>query len=134
MQTLSRHFLQTEKETEALIFAMQRSALSNVPFHADTKFITRYFSENFPVHLAVHEISPVMKTPEEYTLPHVHDGEDEVNIIISRNNLVYKIQLDNDEYIVENNSSIWIPAGMQHSANVIKGSGYFITMRMTKEI
>ena len=106
-------------------------ALSNVPFHKNEKSITRYFAENFPVHVAVHKVSHVSAPPAEYTDLHIHDDSDEINIIISQENLQYKIELGNDKYIVHSNSCIWIPRGMLHSANVLKGSGYFIAMRLT---
>jgi hypothetical protein len=115
---------------QSLIFKMMTVPLSYVPFHSNTPFITRYLAENFPVYIAVHEVSMVIKAPTEYTQPHVHNDCDEINIILSQSNLVYKIQLDDEEYIVSSNSSIWIPRGTLHSANVLKGSGYFIAMRI----
>ena len=130
MQALINSLSFTKKEEQALLFSMLPVPLSNVPFHNNTAAITRYFAANFPLHLAVHEVSPVLAPPMEYTLPHLHNDCDEINIIISQQKLLYKIRLGNDEYLVKNNSSIWIPKGMLHSANVLKGSGYFITMRL----
>jgi mannose-6-phosphate isomerase-like protein (cupin superfamily) len=122
--------LATNHETQELIFKMLPKALGNVPFHQNTACITRFFAENFPMHLAVHEVSPVTAPPKEYTQPHIHEEDDEVNIILSNDLLVYKIQMGSDEYCVSNNGAIWIPRGTVHSANVLKGAGYFITMRM----
>jgi quercetin dioxygenase-like cupin family protein len=130
MQTLIKKIRAAKKEDPSFIFNMLPAALSNVPFHKDEKSITRYFAENFPVHLAVHKVSYVLAAPAEYTEPHVHDDHDEINIIISQQNLQYKIQLGKEEHIVGSNSCIWIPRGMLHAANVIKGSGYFVAMRM----
>jgi hypothetical protein len=115
---------------QASIFKMLPVALSNVPFHANTESITRLFAEKFPVHLAVHEVSPVKVAPEEYTQPHIHDDCDEINIILSQQHLLYKIQVGNDEFAVGNNSCIWIPRYTIHAANVLEGAGYFITMRL----
>ncbi len=115
---------------QASIFEMLPVALSNVPFHANTKSITRYFAERFPVFLAVHEVSPVSITPPEYTQPHIHEDSDEINIILSNQTLLYKIQLHNDEFVVRNNASIWIPRYTIHSANVLEGHGFFITIRL----
>jgi mannose-6-phosphate isomerase-like protein (cupin superfamily) len=112
------------------LFDMLPSSLSSVPFHADVEQITRYFAKGFPVHLAIHEISPVRETPEVYTQPHVHMDNDEINIIISTDRLRYKIQLEEEHFVVDNNTSIWIPRGMVHSANVLDGAGYFITVRL----
>lgn len=115
-----------------LIFNMIMSALSNVPFHKDTRSITRFIAEDFPLHLAIHEVSPVILPQAEYTEPHIHDDFDEVNIILSPNSLLYKIQLGEEEYTVNNNSAIWIPKGTLHSANVLREWGYFITLRINK--
>ena len=130
MQTLIKKIRPAKKEDPSFIFNMLPAALSNVPFHKDEKSITRYFAENFPVHLAVHKVSYVLAPPQQYTEPHVHDDSDEINIIISQQNLQYSIRLGDEEHIVRNNSCIWIPKGMIHSANVLKGSGYFIAMRL----
>jgi hypothetical protein len=113
-----------------LIFDMLPAALAQVPFHRNAACITRYFAEDFPVHLAIHEISPVSAPPAEYTDPHLHEDFDEINILISSSRLVYKIVLGADEYTVASNSSIWIPRGMLHSANVLEGSGFYIAMRL----
>ena len=109
---------------------MLPQALSNIPFHQNTPCINRLVAGDFPLHLAIHEVSPVLAPPKEYTQMHVHYDEDEVNIILSNDLLVYKIQLGSDEYCVSNNASIWIPRGMMHAANVLKGSGYFITIKL----
>jgi hypothetical protein len=130
MQTLIDKLpVQKNKET-SFIFKMLPSALSKVSFHENTIAITRYFADDFPVHLAVHKVSPVITAPKEYTLPHLHEDSDEMNIILSEHSLLYKINLGADEYTVSNNSCIWIPRGMIHAANVLRGSGYFITMRI----
>lgn len=130
MQTIIDALPYPKEKKSPFIFTMAASALSAVPFHQDTKSIRRYFSEKFPVHIAVHEVSPVIFPPEEYTQLHKHHDHDEINIIISPHNLVYKICLDDEQYTVTNNSCIWIPRGMMHPANVLKGSGYFIAMRL----
>jgi mannose-6-phosphate isomerase-like protein (cupin superfamily) len=112
------------------IFDMKQAALSDVPFHNNTASITRYIARQFPLHMAVHRVSPVMMTPPAYTQPHVHHDYNEINIIISDEQLEYKILLGNNEYVVRNNSSIWIPMGTIHAANVLRGSGYFIAIRV----
>jgi mannose-6-phosphate isomerase-like protein (cupin superfamily) len=128
MQTLITEFPFAKNEEQSHIFEMLPRALSNVPFHRNTRWIRRYFADNFPFHLAVHEVSPVSIPPREYTEPHVHEEHNEINIIISQQDLLYKIQLGHNKYTVSNNSCIWIPKGMIHAANVLKGSGHFITM------
>jgi mannose-6-phosphate isomerase-like protein (cupin superfamily) len=122
--------LPAQKLAKSHIFEMLPSALSNVPFHYNTPVITRFFAEKFPLHMAVHQVSPIQEPPLEYTEAHLHEEHDEINIIISSEELVYKIQLETEEFTVTNNACIWIPAGMIHSANVLKGSGYFIAARL----
>ncbi len=119
---------------ESLIFNMEKAPLSSVPFHFNSESIERFFSKDFPVHFAIHEVLDVDSAPPEYTEVHVHEDHHEMNAIISRNCLEYKIVLGDKTYQVNSNSSIWIPAGMPHSANVIKGDGFFIAMRIEKSI
>ena len=130
MQVLVSQAMPDKRVTEPMICNMLPAALSEVPFHKNTRSITRLFAEDFPVHLAIHEVSAVTEAPASYTEPHMHADSDEINIIVSANTLWYKIQLGATEYIVQNNAAIWIPRGLIHSANVLHGSGYFITLRL----
>ncbi len=117
------------KKYENFIFKNSTAPLSTIPFHADVPYIERYFSEGFPLHLAIHKVSDANEF-QEYTKPHSHDVH-EINIIIGdENNLEYLVQLGDEVFEVRSNSSIWIPSGLQHSANVIKGSGYYIAIRL----
>jgi mannose-6-phosphate isomerase-like protein (cupin superfamily) len=130
MQALINNFFFATPENRPLISTMLQAALSDVPFHTNTNAVKRYVAKDFPVLVAVHEVSAITSTPAEYTQPHVHEDEDEINIIVSTEELLYKIQLGEEIFTVQSNSSIWIPRGVIHSANVLKGAGYFITMRM----
>lgn len=130
MQRMLSSFPFFDINEHAHIFNMIPMALSNVPFHKNTKAITRYVADDFPVHVAVHEVSPVLFPPVEYTQPHVHEEHDEINIIISQHDLLYRIQIGDDKYTVGNNSCIWIPRGTVHAANVLKGAGHFVTLRL----
>ncbi len=117
---------------DTLVFNMGVAPLSSVPFHSDTDCIERYFSSTFPLHFAVHEVSETEFPPEEYTQVHIHENHHEMNAIISSNELEYRITLGEKDYLVKNNASIWIPAGVPHSANVIKGTGFFFAIRIEK--
>jgi len=130
MQMLVGQALGEKRSKEPVICHMLQAPLSDVPFHRSTRSITRLFAEEFPLHLAIHEVSPVTTAPGAYTEPHVHEEEDEINIILSSGTLWYKIQLGATEYVVQNNSCIWVPRGMTHAANVLHGTGYFITLRL----
>lgn len=122
--------LSAGNKLESMIAMLLPAALANVPFHSNSPAVKRYTAPGFPVHLAVHEISPLIKTPLEYTQPHIHNDEDEVNLIVSAKNLVYKIQVGPEVFIVSNNAGIWIPKGVLHAANVIEGAGFFVTIRI----
>jgi hypothetical protein len=130
MQTMCNNPFLLRKDIQSLIHSLAPVPLSNVPFHYNTPSITRFFAENLPVYLAVHEVSPVSAPPPVYTFPHVHKDFDELNIILSSEKLIYSIQLDGEENIISNNSSIYIPRGIIHSANVLEGQGFFITLRL----
>lgn len=133
MQTIIDNLLSPDIDTRALLFDMPAVPLSNVPFHDNTPSITRFFAGDFPLHMAVHEVSPVRFPPPEYTRLHVHEDFDEINVILSPKRLRYRIRLGEDEYTVENNRCIWIPRGTPHAANVLEGNGYFITLRLNAE-
>jgi hypothetical protein len=98
--------IQGNNEIENFIFKMLPASLSEVPFHHDTESITRYFAGQFPWHLAVHHVSRISSPPENYTFPHLHTDNDEINVILSPNKLLYKIRIGGDERIVENNSAL----------------------------
>lgn len=112
------------------IFPNIDTPLSNIPYHADVTCIRRLFAENFPCHLAVHHITDAL-TPVQYTQPHTHTV-DEINIIIPNPNddLEYNIQIGEDIMTLNGHNSIWIPAGVEHSANVVSGNGYYIAIRL----
>jgi len=110
-----------------LIHVGKNQPLDTIPFHNDIRSIDRIAWERFPVHLAVHHINGIDRMPERYVEAHTHE-EPEVNIIMSDGELVYEIGLGDETYTVTAPAAIWIPPGLSHSANVIRGSGYFACM------
>lgn len=74
-----------------------------------------------------HELYEVTSGVRNYCEPHRHDV-DEINILLSQGHLLYDIRLGDERYEVEAPSSIYIPAGLVHSANVIEGSGFFVAV------
>ena len=119
------------KAYASLIFENKFSPLSTIPFHKDVEGLDRYFAEGFPYHLAIHHIHSMEQQPEAYTVPHEHSYP-ELNIIIG-NELCYAITLGGERYELTGNHSVWIPAGVAHSANVLLGSGYFVAMRFDRQ-
>jgi hypothetical protein len=108
--------------------------LHYVPFHANgIAPLTRRVMAGAGVlpqvekHVVAHELREVSAGFRSYCEPHVHDCA-EINILLSMSRLVYEIRLGDEVYIVEAPATIYIPAGLLHSANVIEGSGFFLAM------
>lgn len=109
-----------------LINNMQFSPLSSIPFHSDIKCIERIVAKEFPFHVAIQHITGAQSMPRDYTRLHTHDVP-EINIVLGNTDeLVHGIHLGAEFYEVKSPSTIWIPPHLEHSANVISGSGYFI--------
>ena len=118
------------KQNQHLIHHNVPSPLSTVAHHHDVACIERFFSDTYPMHLAIHKVTDADDI-DQYTDPHSHDVP-EINIIISdtEGELVYEIQLAEEIFQVSSNATVWIPAGLTHASNVISGSGYFIAIRL----
>jgi len=118
----------------SLIVEHEESPLSSVIAHRDVDCITRYFAAGAFMHLATHRISDAEPAHREYTDLHVH-AEPELNVIIpDESGLVYRIGLGDEEFVITRNSSVWIPPGVPHSANVISGSGHFVALRINSNL
>ena len=83
-------------------------------------------------HVASHLVLENYKSKElwQYTKNHIHEY-DEIDIIISLDDeLSYKYELDNKEKIISSPTLIYIPAGVNHRAEVIRGTGIFICIHL----
>ncbi|MEW6043464.1 MAG: AraC family ligand binding domain-containing protein [Thermoproteota archaeon] len=104
--------------------------LSQIPFHgrAPIKRLSMLSKKLVPksnTHVAVHFVDSKKKF-SQYSFPHKHDC-DEINLILSeKGKLTYKIQLGDETYRVSSPSTIFIPKGVRHSANVVSGTGIFV--------
>lgn len=109
------------------------SSIENVAFHNKSKApLKRIFLLSEPnihehgVRVVVHEIKKVPKNVPEYCELHTHKY-DEINLILSETGkLVYRIQLGDEVFTVTSPAAVYIPSGLKHSANVIKGKGLFV--------
>jgi hypothetical protein len=130
---VSDPFSPSQKKTifHSLIYKNVISPLSSVANHHDVECIERFFAEQFPLHLAIHRVNDAQEQNREYTELHSHT-EQEINIIIGDKNteLEYTIQLGDEVHYVKSNTSIWIPSNLQHASNVLKGSGFFVALRL----
>jgi len=104
--------------------------LSKIPFHgkAPIKRLSMLNKQTIPesnTHVAVHFVDSKKKIPDYSTL-HKHNF-DEINLILSENGkLIYEIQFDNEIYKVTSPSTVFIPKGVKHRAQVISGKGIFV--------
>lgn len=139
MSSAARVIRPVELETSnnkysALISTGLVQPLHHVPFHSNgTAPLTRRLMAGTDVlpqvkkHLVAHELRQVSAEFRSYCEPHAHDCM-EINILLSMSRLVYEIRLADEVYIVEAPATIYIPAGLIHSANVIEGTGFFLAM------
>ncbi|XXX79831.1 hypothetical protein WMF30_13760 [Sorangium sp. So ce134] len=130
MDLFTRAISAEERLDETVLCTNVPSPLSSVAFHQDVECIRRFFAAGFPVHLAVHRVERAEPARRDYTALHTHDGP-EINLILpDPAGLEYRIELGDSVHHVTESTSIWIPPGVPHSANVVRGSGYLITMRL----
>lgn len=112
--------------------------LSEVQFHkkAPIERISMLSKKTIPeskIHVAIHFVDAINKKISKYSILHKHDV-DEVNILLSQNDkLVYEIQLDDEVYKVSSPVTIFIPKGVNHRADVISGSGFFVCLIMSNK-
>jgi homogentisate 1,2-dioxygenase len=112
-------------------------SLANIPFHskAPIKRVSLLSKKLIPqskIHAAVHFVNTKKKMPQ-YSKLHKHNA-DEINLILSESGkLVYQIQLGNETYRVLSPSSIFIPKGLRHKAEVLSGKGIFICMILSNK-
>jgi len=103
----------------------------NFPFHSNIQELTRLVAKDTPYHISVHQIKNLKESPEIYVELHKHKT-DELNIILAADgeDLVYRIQIEDDIQEVSAPCFIWIPKDKAHSANAIKGRGTYICIIM----
>lgn len=111
--------------------------LSKVPFHSKspvkrTLMLGKKIIPISNIHLAVHLVD-VNKKISKYSTLHKHDV-DEVNLILSHDNtLVYEIQIEDEIYKVKSPSTVFIPKGINHRADVVSGKGFFVCLIMSNK-
>ncbi|WP_437572675.1 hypothetical protein [Sorangium sp. So ce542] len=134
MSLLARSISAEQRLDEAVLCANVPSPLSAVAFHQDVECIQRFFAAGFPVHLAVHRVDGAEPARRDYTALHTHDVP-EINLILpDPTGLEYRIELGSSAHLVTGSTSIWIPPGVPHSANVVQGSGYLVTVRLDRGV
>lgn len=111
-----------------------RSLTEANPGYHDIAEVLRLFADGSPVHIAAHWIDGAEHRPDrDYSCSHVHEDLTEVNILLGApNELVYSVQLaaDREPVQVESPSAVVVPPGVPHSANVVRGRGWFVVLRL----
>lgn len=133
------HTMAPVRPHAALITRPPIEDLRGVPFHGNgVAPLRRYVLAGTSVHpeakkhIVAHQIHEVSAARRSYCEPHVHDCH-EIDTLLSQTSLSYEIRLGDDVYVVDAPATIYIPAGLVHSANVIDGSGFFIAMLDTTD-
>jgi hypothetical protein len=112
-------------------FPLTPSDLTELEFHHAMGCIRRFTTEAFPVHLSVHNVHVAEKEAYvNYSIPYDHTNWDEINILLTKDSLIYAISINEEVHEVAASTVVWIPAGFTHSANVISGSGFFVCIRL----
>lgn len=80
-----------------------------------------------------HTVNDLPEKVEGYCDLHWHEF-DEINLILSEDNsLKYRIRLEDEEYEVCSPTTIYIPKGLRHAAEVISGRGVYVVITFTKD-
>ena len=108
------------------------SGLERIRYH-DEGPLTRWLMSGADVHpcadthVAVHRVDAVADAERDYCDVHEHTVP-ELNLILPITDLIYDIVLGDDRYEVHGPASVFIPAGLSHSANVRAGTGFFVAI------
>jgi hypothetical protein len=111
-----------------------RSLTEANPGYRDIGEILRLFAAGSPVHIAAHWIEGASQMESrDYSCDHLHEDLIEVNILLGEpGGLVYSVVLAEGEEptVVESPRAIVVPPGVVHSANVLRGRGWFVVLRL----
>jgi len=119
------------KRYKKLIVKGVKESLENVPFHGKApikrlSMLNKNLISKSDTHVAVHFVDSLPKKMPSYSKMHKHNV-DEINLILSEGGkLTYEIQLEDEIYKVTSPSTIFIPKGVRHRAQVISGKGVFV--------
>lgn len=113
--------------------SFRAAPLETIDHHIMTSGIERLAVSGIPLHCALHSVN-VEQNQHIYSLTHRHEADDELNIIINDqgHELTYRFVVDGETFELSAPASVWIPAGIDHEANVIKGRGTFVCLRFPK--
>lgn len=104
-------------------------ALSSTARYRDIPELERLESVGAPCHVIVHEIADdALDEARDYCDGHAHPFG-ELNVLLGEPGaLVYDIVLGDETITATSPTTVWIPAGVEHSANLRRGSGTFVVV------
>ena len=103
--------------------------LSSTARYRDIPELARLESVGSPCHVIVHEVvGDAEEEARDYCSGHAHPFA-ELNVLLGEPGaLVYDIVLGDETITATSPTTVWIPAGMQHSANLRRGTGTFVVV------
>lgn len=125
----------TKAALRGLIYELAPRSLTEAnPGYRDIEEVLRLFADGAPIHIAAHWIEGALEvSSRDYSCDHVHEDLIEVNILLGDpGGLTYSVVLAEDEEptLIEAPSAVVVPAGVSHSANVVRGRGWFVVLRL----
>lgn len=124
-----------KNEPRILSGFLQDLGYTNISLESDTGrgFIERYLlmnsvvMQNAPLHIAVHFIRNIEHPPSPYAQIHCHPDADEIGLILApKDELEYEIILDGEATNVKSPAAVYIPAGTNHRARAVSGTGAYV--------
>lgn len=119
----------TEGADRASEWPLVPRPLSSSSRYRDIPELDRLESVGSPCHAIVHTIE-ADATPEErhYCDAHAHEFA-ELNLVLGPPGaLIYDIVVGDQTITAVSPTTVWIPAGVEHSANLRSGSGTFVVV------
>lgn len=108
------------------IFKPEAVPLSSRARYSEIPEIQRLEAVGSPSHVAFHQIGHAEQASRSYCTAHSHNFA-ELNLLIGAPGaLQYEFRVGDDVFLVDSPASVWIPAGVVHSANLYAGTGTFV--------
>jgi hypothetical protein len=127
------------KKYEHYIVSGMEKPLQSVKFHHEAPLVRHElllrdsFQGDGGIRIVSHTISNLPEKVPSYCELHWHDF-DEINLILSEDGgLKYKITIEDEEYIVGAPTTVYLPKGIRHAAEVVSGKGIFLAINATKD-
>jgi hypothetical protein len=109
-------------------------SLDLVPHHRAIPEIERLTFPGIPYLTSVHCVTRASANEDTYCQPHEHEDQDELNVFLgTTDDFRFRITLDGSDHILGPTAAVLIPAGTDHAANVLSGSGFYVVFKIFAE-